>query len=443
MTKSTPKGTTSKGPATEVPTTGKAKSWLLPWEIVSPPMDTSAVTASDEDLNVRYVKGEIRIVTEQARYSIGTVRQMLATEVEGGDGAGEKQYQLDPEYQRRHRWSKRQKSRLIESFLMNIPVPPVFIYERDFNKYEVMDGRQRLTAINDFYAGAFALTELEYWKELDGRKYSELPSKIRDGIDRRYLSAIVLLKESGGSDADSGVREARLKKLVFARLNSGGVDLEGQELRNAIYGGPLNKLCLELSRYQPFRDMWGFPSMDVLDADDTSSDDEDDGENSHPVSRRAIERVRRMEDVELVLEFFAYRHINKFPGALNKKKEFLDWFIGAFRFSGPQLEEYAALFRDTIDLLSSILGETAFHSWRQQPMKVVYDPMMFVASRYHSPVDRDLLVQGKNVVSAKVKAMFDANKEIFGGRKTNDSYIAKRNDAVANVFAAVLSELRR
>ena len=51
-----------------------------------------------------------------------------------------------------------------------------------------MDGRQRLTALSDFYADKFALTGLQYWSDLDGRKYSQLPSKVRDGIDRRYIS---------------------------------------------------------------------------------------------------------------------------------------------------------------------------------------------------------------------------------------------------------------
>lgn len=102
-------------------------------------------------------------------------------------GTKEKRYKLDPEYQRRHRWTNQRKSRLIESFLMNIPVPPVFLYERDLARFEVMDGRQRLTALAEFYGNKFALQGLEYWPELDGRTYNQLPSKIRDGIDRRYI----------------------------------------------------------------------------------------------------------------------------------------------------------------------------------------------------------------------------------------------------------------
>ncbi len=79
-----------------------------------------------------------------------------------------------------------------------MPVPPVFLYERDLARFEVMDGRQRLSALSDFYADKFELDGLQYWSDLDGRKYSQLPSKVRDGIDRRYISSIILLKGNGG-----------------------------------------------------------------------------------------------------------------------------------------------------------------------------------------------------------------------------------------------------
>ena len=208
-----------------------AASHLLEFEKVS--FDDRAIKpkVTDEELNSRYAKGEIRIVTEQARYPLAGILGMLKEEIEGDTGEKELRYKLDPEYQRRHRWSVERKSRLIESFLMNVPVPPVFLYERDLARFEVMDGRQRLTALSDFYADEFALTGLQYWSDLDGRKYSQLPSKVRDGIDRRYISSIILLKET----ATSEVQAAMLKKMVFERLNSGGVELTNQETRNAVY----------------------------------------------------------------------------------------------------------------------------------------------------------------------------------------------------------------
>ena len=103
--------------------------------------EENIVKMSDSKINAKYKRGDIRIVTEQARYPIKSIRGMLAS----GD------YKLNPEYQRRKRWSNTRKSRLIESFIMNVPLPPVFLYEYEYSKYEVMDGLQRLTSINDFY----------------------------------------------------------------------------------------------------------------------------------------------------------------------------------------------------------------------------------------------------------------------------------------------------
>ena len=160
---------------------------LLPGEHI----DGTAAAAvdrglSDTDINSKYVKGEIRIVTEQARYPIKSIADIVE----------DPSYTISPEYQRRHRWDIERQSRLIESLIMNVPVPPIFLYEYDYSKYEVMDGLQRLTAIHDFYRNKYALKGLVEWSELNGRKYQILPSKVKEGIDRRYLSSVILLKET-------------------------------------------------------------------------------------------------------------------------------------------------------------------------------------------------------------------------------------------------------
>ncbi|MBK1633657.1 hypothetical protein CKO31_23520 [Thiohalocapsa halophila] len=197
----------------------------------------------DSVINEKYIKGEIRIVTEQARYPLNTIAAMVE----------EKGYRLSPEYQRRHRWSVQKQSRLIESLIMNVPVPPIFLYEYEYSKYEVMDGLQRLTALHDFYRDRICLEGLEQWPELNGRTYSALPEKVREGIDRRYLSSVILLKETAKSEEEA----LRLKQLVFERINSGGVKLEPQETRNAILDGPMNQKCVELSRDGALCRLWG------------------------------------------------------------------------------------------------------------------------------------------------------------------------------------------
>src|SRR6185437_11268174 len=195
-------------------------------EIDASDLASSEPVSSDEQINQRYARGDIRIVTEQARYPLSTIVSIVDNP----------KYSLNPEFQRRHRWDVEKQSRLIESVIMNVPIPPIFLYEVDFSEYEVMDGLQRLTAISAFYKDQYRLQGLTEWSELNGRKYSELPEQIQRGIDRRYLSSIILLRETA-----KAVGEAqRLKQLVFERINSGGVKLEEQETRNALYNGPLN-----------------------------------------------------------------------------------------------------------------------------------------------------------------------------------------------------------
>lgn len=117
---------------------------------------------TDEEISARYTSGEVRIVTDQARTALPELPVVLKSG----------RYKMRPDFQRRHRWDAGKQSRLIESFLMNVPVPPIFLYEYEYSKYEVMDGLQRLTSLQAFYEDRLVLTNLEYWPELEGRRYS-------------------------------------------------------------------------------------------------------------------------------------------------------------------------------------------------------------------------------------------------------------------------------
>ena len=413
---------------------------LLPGEKIRLKDPDSDSTATDEELNRKYVKGEIRIVSETARYSLAGILAMLQEEVTADEsGKKEKRYKLDPEYQRRHRWSIGRKSRLIESFLMNVPVPPVFLYERDLARFEVMDGRQRLTALSEFYADQFALEGLQFWTELHGRTYSTLPGKVKDGIDRRYISSVILLQET----AQSKEQAAQLKKMVFERLNAGGVKLSSQETRNAVYDGPLNQLCMELSENHLFRTMWGLPlSLEFEEETDFDEDVEEPGE-APQATQKGKSMYEEMGDVELVLRFFAYRQIKSWPSGLNRINEFLDRFlIEGNKFRKAILSEYKEMFESTISFVFEMFGKEAFHRVSKAgkpsggPTKIVFDPIMYVASKYSRGPDRDTLSSRKDTLVEKINEI--KQNDIFGGRKTNSADTALRNRRVMEIFQAVL-----
>ena len=245
-------------------------------------------SVTDEEINKKYISGEVRIVTEQARYPLDTICSML--------NSGK--YDLRPDFQRRKRWDRSKQSRLMESFIMNIPIPPIFLYEYDYSRYEVMDGLQRLTAIQEFYDDKYSLEGLEYWTELNGRKYSDLPAEIKSGIDRRYLSSIILLKET----ANSKTKADEMKQLVFERINSGGAKLEYQESRNALYSGGFNDLAINLSRNEYFCRIFDIP---ISGGDDTTVETEELANNT---------MYKTMADVEMVIRFFAMRYVEFYEG---------------------------------------------------------------------------------------------------------------------------------
>lgn len=395
--------------------TGQAH--LLPGEHI----DGTAAAAvdrglSDSDINSKYVKGEIRIVTEQARYPIKSIADIVE----------DPSYTISPEYQRRHRWDIERRSRLIESLIMNVPVPPIFLYEYDYSKYEVMDGLQRLTAIHDFYRNKYALKGLVEWSELNGRKYQMLPSKVKEGIDRRYLSSVILLKETAHSEEDA----LRLKQLVFERINSGGVRLSPQESRNALFDGKMNQLTIALSRNGSLCRLWDIPEPESGELHD-----------SVPSAERAEnDDFRKMNDVELVLRFFAYRQKHRLHRSGDPLASYLDYYLRKANFF-PQdsLHALGKLFEDTIEFAESLLGLRCFFlyrkrsrggktnwAWLERPTITAYDPLMFVLSKMLAK--REQLLRNAKRIRTDIKRMYTDQYETFEGRNVNPSALLGREE---------------
>lgn len=379
--------------------------------------DEQGAAKTDAEITAKYISGEIRIITEQARYSLESIPTLKAMKLD-----------TEPEYQRRGRWDSGKKSRLIESFIMNIPVPPVFLYEFKLAHYEVMDGKQRITAIRDFYNNIFALEGLEYWKELEGRTYSNLPETIRSAIDRRSLSGIVLLYETAQSDPQ---RSMKLKKLVFERINSGGVELTHQESRNALYNGHMNELCLKLSQDEHFVQLWGI-----------SSGNQDTGEEPSEI-------YKNMTDVELVLRFFAIRQRAEFVGVYTYLSEYLDFYLKqANEFPAPLLNSLEELFIKTMGLIHSVLGEKAFCPYRRnsdgstiqigKPSYLMYEPICYVFSKHIGRAD-EILEKGEIVRTSLVGSIADKSEK-FKGRLSNPNYIFER---IGILEEALVSALER
>lgn len=252
-----------------------------------------------------------------------------------------KTIKLDPEYQRRHRWLPETSSRLIESLILNIPIPVVFLSQdvdvdeetsESISRYTVIDGQQRLTAIYEFLNNDLALQGLEILQDLNGSFYNDLPPFLIRRLEERTIKCLRI---------DSTVDE-QVKFDIFERLNTGSVKLESQELRNATVRGPFNDAIKELAEFEPFR------RLIQVDLHNPS-------ENS---------KVKKMEDVELVLRFFALRK----GGYLKLRKGFREFLTTSLaelnKLDAKSIGVKKGIFKSYMSFIDENLGSNAFAKWR-------------------------------------------------------------------------------
>lgn len=387
--------------------------------------DKNETRMSDEEINQKYIKGEARIITEQGAIKLPLVNGAFTSD----------SYTLRPKYQRRITWDSKKRSKLIESFIMNVPVPPIFIYETEFGKYQVMDGLQRVSAIMDFYDNVYQLEELTEWKELNGRTYSQLPEKVKEGIDRRQITIVTLLKES----TKDKFQEDSMKKMVFERLNTGGVKLVDQEIRNALYPGKFNDMCITLSENTDFRLLWDMPVDISRDKNYLEENDIDDAENADDILKNKL--YMRMYDVELVLRFLSMRHIDSFNITLSN---FLDsCLINGNNLSEDNIIQLKSVFNKAVENAKLLFGEKAFCQYSlnrgtmkwSKPRKMIYDSIMLVLPSY------DLSQIQLNIINNMqfLEKKYEEEADLFNGKKQSKTDIKDRATFFKNVIDDIVS----
>jgi hypothetical protein len=244
---------------------------------------------------------------------------------------------LSPDYQRRSRWDEARRSALIESFLMNVPVPPIFLNENQdqYGSYSVIDGRQRLETIKLFLSNELKLSNLQIFREINGKRFEDLPHKLQSILKTRVnLRAVIILAQS---DPD-------IKYEVFRRLNTGGVKLNNQEIRNSVYAGPFNTLLVKLSEMSLFHELLGIgnPKNSSL--------------------------YQEMGDVELVLRFLAFHEDwQTFEVGVTHQ---MDKFMEAKRhLTEDESKTYRERFLSTLEKVEICFGKPAFRRWLPQQQK--------------------------------------------------------------------------
>lgn len=283
-----------------------------------------------------------------------------------------------PDFQRGFVWKQVQSSKLVESFLVGLPVPAVFFYsERKSQKFFVIDGQQRLRSIFYFFEGyfgledqgarrVFRLTGLSPDSAFNDKTFNDLRDEDKRKLKNAVLRAFII-QQLDPNDETSMYH-------IFERLNTGGTLLTNQEIRNCVYRGAFISFLNEANTLPAWRGILG---KDVPDT--------------------------RQKDIELLVRFFAMRDISAYKKPM---KDFLSKFMRKNRNAPVEvLSESRKVFERTCDAVIASLGEKAFHI-RAGLNVSVFDAVMTAFSKHFDEIPADIKGRYTHLINDK---NFNAN----------------------------------
>ena len=301
------------------------------------------------------------------------IEDPLGNETEGAFSAPQKSYGVDfavadlvdrlnaetifvPPFQRDYVWSLEDASRFVESLLLNLPVPGIFLArEFEADRLLIIDGHQRLRSLQFFLNGTFGPTSEPFrlrgvQQRFEGKGYSDLSFRERKDLDTALIHATIVHQEDP-LGANSSVYH------IFERLNTGGRELTGQEIRSALYHGELRKLLSDLNENEHWRAIFG---------------------PNDP----------RMRDQELILRFLAllfYRDEYAPP-----MKDFLNRYMAINRnLTVQSAQAIKSSFREPMALVYDALGKNAFKPGDQINAAVFDSVMVGVATALQNELPLD------------------------------------------------------
>lgn len=267
---------------------------------------------------------------------------------------------VTPDFQRKYVWKPKQASKLVESFLLGLPVPGIFLAkEKDSGNLLVVDGQQRLRTIQSFRDGKFPITDEQFYlmdvqDKWAGKTYKTLEPVDRKRFDDSILRATII-RQVDPKDNTSIYH-------IFERLNTGGTTLQNQEVRNCVYFGKFNDLLHDLNKIQKWRTMYNIPLPQ-----------------------------KRMKDEELILRFLGlFFDFEKYYKPMNS---FLSNFMANNRNASDKvLGDAKAVFSDTISFIEKKIGLPAFRPKRNMNI-AAFDSVMYTIAKYKDNLRNDLKQQ--------------------------------------------------
>jgi hypothetical protein len=248
-------------------------------------------------------------------------------------------------FQREYVWPRPKADRFIESLLLGLPVPGIFLVKEQTGRLLVLDGHQRLHTLRSYYDGVIQGTEYRLanvQKRFDGKRYKDLDTEDRRRLDDSIIHATIVRQIEPSEDQSSIY-------VVFERLNTGGVNLQPQEIRVALYHGAFASVLRELNDEPAWRRLYGKKSL-------------------------------RLKDMEMILRFFAFLYYStKYKSPM---KDFLNRYMATNRQLARQSrEELRAIFTATSGAILKGIGAKAFRPQRAVNAAVVDSLMTGIARR--------------------------------------------------------------
>lgn len=265
-------------------------------------------------------------------------------------------------FQREFVWRKPQADRFIESLLLGLPVPGIFLVKEADGKHLVLDGQQRLLTLENFYSGLFQGKEFtlenvqDQWKQ---KTYKKLETDDRRRLDDSIIHATIVRQDEPTEDQGSVY-------LIFERLNSGGTFLQPQEIRVALYYGAFASVLSKLNEDTDWRALYGKKSP-------------------------------RLKDIELILRFLA---LYFYAGSYRRPmKEFLNRYMATNRALEKQSEELLRkVFKNTVSTILKGIGVRAFRPKTSVNAAVLDSVMVGLAIR---------LARGQVTAHDRLKMAYD------------------------------------
>lgn len=302
-------------------------------------------------------------------------------------------------FQREYVWTKLQADRFIESLLLGLPVPGIFLVKEADGILLVLDGHQRLKTLQAFYdnrweGGPFRLEGVQ--ERFENLVYEKLEPEDKRRLDDSIIHATIV-RQDVPSDDQSSVY------LIFERLNSGGTSLQPQEIRVALYHGEFVRVLTTLNNYPAWRTLFG-------------------------------KKSRRLKDIELILRFFAFYHYS--AQYSRPMKGFLNAYMATNRHLKRQpAKQLTTLFQGTVDAIASAIGTYAFKPYGSLNAAVFDSVMVGVARRLEN---RGPITSTKSLAAAYRKLTQSGGYVSASERATADEESVKSRLALATkAFANV------